>query len=306
MFDPILVPHDGSVLASRAFPYALTLAARLRSRLILMQAVHMSGLPDAEAQLYNEEVTEEPRQRLSALADEALRAGVPGVWDIVDGEPGPAIVSAAEHADAQLIVMASHARGDLGRLTFGSVADWVIRHVSIPVLVIPAHVRIAWNEETEFRIVLPLDGSAISEEILGPAGEIAGALGAQVILVRAVEAAESVPRSRTRRHVDALWDYLAAASKRVDGDAVEVWSDVRVGKAADVILGAVTAFDANVIAMSTHGRSGVPRLFLGSESAAVLHRSPVPVLLMRSAVARSAEATSSMLRRPGVRPDRAG
>lgn len=152
MFETILIPLDGSGLAEAALEPALALKEKFGSRLILLRSiesvsqrlVHTPGVfePPAgaaanveliekvidaerdEARAYLEGV----RQRLGAPADvEAL---------LMEGEPADAIVTAASERSAGLIVMSSHGRGGLGRLVFGSVADSVLRHSPLPVLLV--------------------------------------------------------------------------------------------------------------------------------------------------------------------------
>src|SRR5690606_17434513 len=99
---------------------------------------------------------------------------------------------AAANGGANLIVMVSHGRGALGRLIHGAVADQVTRDATVPVMVIRKELEVP-GPVGIMRLVLPLDGSALAEQSLPFATELAQRLAVPIMLVRSVNVAEMMP-----------------------------------------------------------------------------------------------------------------
>jgi nucleotide-binding universal stress UspA family protein len=132
------------------------------------------------------------------------------------------------------------------------------------------------------RIVVPLDGSMTAEAILPHLRRILHRKDAEVVLVRAVvpppmenslEVAEA--------GLAAAREYLLGKQETLEQAGVRVKSVVRVGSPLGLILDVVEEEKATMIAVATHGASGLPRLLLGSVAEQVLRKSPVPVLVVR-------------------------
>ena len=142
------------------------------------------------------------------------------------------------------------------------------------------------------RALIPLDGSAVAESILPFILEIAGPLDMQVTLVRvivpsppvAIEGAVAIDDVEKLR--DEAETYLAAAASELRAKGLRVTTTVRRGEPVDEILTAAREADADLIAMTTHGRSGLSRLVFGSLAAAVLARAEVPVFMIRQTAAQ--------------------
>lgn len=149
MFEKILVCLDGSSRAEQILPYATEQALHFGSKVVLFQviitsstvAASLSGVepvpPPPELML--EQIREEESEAKSYLEREAqpLRGkGLNVECVIVQGTPGQAIVSYADESGVDLIAIATHGRSGLGRLVFGSVADFVLRESGLPILVI--------------------------------------------------------------------------------------------------------------------------------------------------------------------------
>jgi nucleotide-binding universal stress UspA family protein len=141
------------------------------------------------------------------------------------------------------------------------------------------------------RMLVPLDGSLSAEAILPFAEQVAGPLDAEVVLFRVVEPPSPIelvasagvvsPDTFTLRDIDAK-RYLSEIARRLSKKGIRVRTRVMVGSAAEEILGAARSTSADLIAMATHGRSGVGRALFGSVAESVLRASPVPVLLIRT------------------------
>jgi nucleotide-binding universal stress UspA family protein len=143
-------------------------------------------------------------------------------------------------------------------------------------------------------ILVPLDGSKLAEAILPYVKELASKLGARVTLLTAVEtqyfvhpAAGAIPDEPATKAV--MLDaerYLRTVAEDLKATVPEVNVAVEVGDAASVIVDYAKEKGMSLIAMSTHGRTGVGRWLLGSVTDKVVHWASVPVLVFRSPVAK--------------------
>ena len=144
-FKRILVPLDGSPLAERALPPAMTLAHTFKSQIILIRVLDK---PDSAVSTFHPEVgmrlqremrkhvRQEAESHLQARQGELRQQGFKVRTLVGDVSPAESIIDAAAAEDVDLIVMSTHGRGGLARWTFGSVADKVARHSPCPVLLV--------------------------------------------------------------------------------------------------------------------------------------------------------------------------
>jgi nucleotide-binding universal stress UspA family protein len=262
MNGTILVPLDGSALARHALPYAALLAQASQARLILLHA-YRSKTEDSEADPELDLVVEHA-DLASGLRERGVHAST---WLSYD-EAGPSIVKAAADLHADLIVMSTHGRGGLSQLVYGSVAEHVLRQTSVPVVLAKSGPR--WPDDLPLRILVPLDGSALSESALEPASKLARALGANLVLLRVSES-----------HHDDVGGYLesVAAPRRADGLTIE--ARVEAGSPAEAIARAASEAVPTLVVMATHGRGALIRLLLGSVASEALRKLTAPVLLVR-------------------------
>jgi nucleotide-binding universal stress UspA family protein len=152
------------------------------------------------------------------------------------------------------------------------------------------------------RVLVPLDGSKLAEGVLPYVEELGRRLGTQIIFVHVVDSGfpMAIPESatieafnnaveQTERDRKAAGEYLAglaaawrAAGLQVAWQVADTTEGTRGGTPASKIIELAHSLEADMIAMSTHGRSGLSRLFFGSVADRVLRESGVPVLLIRS------------------------
>jgi nucleotide-binding universal stress UspA family protein len=139
-------------------------------------------------------------------------------------------------------------------------------------------------------IVVPLDGSALAERALPYAEALARDGAASLFLVRAT-LAHALPgmdlAEEQIRTVGAAEAYLAEVAKQLASLGIEADSGVVYGPPSAAILDEIRLRSASMVVMATHGRSGLGRWLYGSVADFVLHRSPVPVLLVPASGARS-------------------
>ncbi len=145
------------------------------------------------------------------------------------------------------------------------------------------------------RVLVPLDGSPLAEAVLPFVSNLARPLALEILLVRIIPATMPTAVEGGRRiinHTERLTAeadaYLRGVADRLCADGFSVLTAVRTGEAASEIVAGARECQADLIAMSTHGRSGLGRLLFGSAAEAVLRRADVPVLLVRSTGAAAA------------------
>jgi nucleotide-binding universal stress UspA family protein len=298
MFTTAIVPFDGSPLSARALPYALRLA-RAGTRLVLVRgyltqdaelsfAAHYPYLPARERERleYRRAQAEFTAavERFTADHDRAVSSS------FVEGRPADVILEVTRSTQADVIVMATHGRTGLVRSLLGSVADEVVRRAHIPVLLVPSATTHDWaGAERPMRLLVPLDGSSLAAEALGPAAELASRLDADLVLLGVVEPDEAVyPDALVHLQTDVIQQrseasaYLEAVATDLRSRlSVSVQVSVAHGHAAETIRRAADQNAVDAIVMATHGRGGLTRLVLGSVATATLQRAHLPLLLCR-------------------------
>jgi len=265
----VLLPLDGSPLSLHGLKL-FEAVAREDSELVLFRVVSSAdSVPKVEAKL---------KKLAAELGPHA------SVQVEVGEDPAGHILAAAATRQADLVVLMTHGRGGLKRWMWGSVAEHVARHCQVPLLLgTPA--RVGGDEAAPRRILVPLDGSDLARLALEPVKALAAATRAEVVLFSAFWAD---PTDNPVAFTRALSVAQATAEQLLEKEVEELVEDgvkasafVKRGEPAGAILDAAEAIEADLIAMTTHGRSGVRRWLLGSVAERVLRASPLPVLLVR-------------------------
>jgi nucleotide-binding universal stress UspA family protein len=300
----ILVPLDGSLLAEQALPYADAVGGH-RAKLTLLLVV-----PEGEAQRMLlaglVESAEEAQAHYETALSRAARTWLGDRQDVhlemATGDPAEEILRSADELAVDLIVMASHGRGALGRWTFGSVADRVVRSARLPVMVIRPHdapVEIGTRPVIR-QLVVPFDGSELAGRALPEAARLAARLAVPVRLVRVIEPSESivtVPFESPfpdgffeEMHQAARLDAersLRQAAEPLRAAGLAVAEEVLSGPAAATIIDATGPGD--LIVLTSHGRSGVRRWLLGSVAEKLIRLGAGPTIVVPASDRDTAE-----------------
>jgi len=242
-----------------------------------------------------ENEVEAGRHYLKVVAERLQPLGLEIRTHVLEDEAASCIVSHAEnHPEVAIIAMSTHGRSGLGRLLLGSIAEKVLHSSPVPVLMArPPHKQNILDniQVPEYRsLLVPLDGSEFAIQALAQAKTLAGELGASLTLVGAVAEAPLAFKLNTLITVPAEWTperetmsaYLQQATNQLESEGFHVQAIVEYGPPADAILRAVENTQADLIVMSTHGRSGLSRIWLGSIAMKVVHGATSPVLLVRA------------------------
>lgn len=257
LYDHVIVPFDGTATAQAVAMYAADLARVLHARLQILTSAEVGSI--------------EGLDRLKARA-EALDMRSVDVWVDAQARPAQAVAVSVEHRPRSLVCMATHARGGLRKVVAGSVAEDVLRAVDVPVLLCGP--RCTPDEYFSARhLVVGLDESRTAEEILPEVREWMTAFGCTCTIVH-VESTDEPSLS--------LDDEAADRIARMVQPFVEAGAELTVVRGDEVpaaILALVDDRPGTILALATHGRSGLSRLAAGSITMEVVADAPVPVLV---------------------------
>lgn len=300
MYTKVVVPLDGSKTAENALPIARSFARALNvpvELLAVLDVAHIARQMRADQASMLRALSED-RVRYYERYLEGVGKNFPGATvrhTVLTGDPAEIIIDTAAKDSRTLVAMATHGRSGVDRWLLGSVAEKIIRGASNHVLLVrasetPPH----WDMPSLKTVIVPLDGSKLAEEALPAVQALANRLQAATILLgvyagpysggsgdgffssRQVEAFIAELRSESVSYLGRITEEL----KRNGCDNVS--STAREGLAADEIIRFAAETPDSLIAMCTHGRSGVQRWVLGSVTEAVVRHSNRPVLVIRA------------------------
>jgi nucleotide-binding universal stress UspA family protein len=298
MYANILVPLDGSPIAESVLPHARAFAAALGIPVHLLQVIDpdtlIPSVPDEKSPSHNI-LTGEREHNGDYLKEIAASFADPAALSssVRMGKPAEVIIEAAgTHPDA-LIAMATHGRSGIRRWLLGSVAEKVLHGADNDVLLIRAMAQIDTKKTAQLeRIVVPLDGSELAEKALPCAVGLAKKMNLELILLRvylmpgvAYPTGSYAPdwKSLDRETRERARDYLEEKIRDFRKEGLERGSfRVLEGSAAEKIIEVAEKSSESLIAMSTHGASGVGRWVLGSVTERVVRHSDTAVLVVRA------------------------
>jgi nucleotide-binding universal stress UspA family protein len=307
LFRSLLVPLEGSSFGEQALPLALGIARRAGAA---VQLAHVDVTP---APMYvqarpNMESPHDPgtKERATAYLDGVVRrlaalAPIPVTAVLLEGPVAEAVQNQVTANGVDLVVMTTHGRGALSRAWLGSVADQLVHQLTVPLLLVRAREAAAPPDvEPEMRRVLvPLDGSPFAGQILGPAVALGRLMDAEYLLVRVIQPLapvnyplepQGVGAASVLAHLEALHEqvrqeaesYLEDVARRLRAQGLRVRTRVAVGEQPGVtILREAEAQGADLIALETHGRKGLPRVFLGRVADKLVRGATIPILVQR-------------------------
>jgi len=316
MFERILVPLDGSPRAEQALPVAARIARASGGSVILVQVVsppidYGGGL--TQTPLMTEEVIETELALSSSYLDRVAKARelaeIETTTEVMFGLPAQDILAIAESRLVDLIVMCSHGRTGFTRWVLGSVAQKIAHHCPVPLLVLREGKLLPLESPPDaarhLTALVPLDGSPLAEAALFPAANLVAALVApaagalhlmQVVKQLSTTADEGFITQLNEETVERAKTYLMSVKERLqaglkDRKLTIIWSVALDADAADAIIGTAEQREqqegaeglggCDLIAMSTHGRSGLERWVMGSVMERVLGATKLPMLIVR-------------------------
>ncbi|HVS61291.1 MAG TPA: universal stress protein [Gemmatimonadaceae bacterium] len=319
MYKVIMVPTDGTGFDREAIRVALRMAERSDAKIRLVRVLATGsffGMAAAtEGTAVAAEVAHSERDRaLSEVYALAAECRATSKADItVDLHAGPVadvLEGYAKRHDVDLIVISTHGRSGISRLSLGSVTDSLIRHTTIPVLVVkpPTSYLNPQVSEAFKRIVVPLDGSTLAEQILPRVMALARLEEAEITLLNVL-----IPQSHSQKEIVdpdlPWWDkdislaqaYLFRIAGRLRRNGVPVTTDIVISQNVPNAIGDFAGRErADLIAIATHGRGGLARMIRGSVADAVMHSARMSMLVFKPDSVAEMETSPS---EDGVRAD---
>lgn len=297
MFKRILVPLDGSKFAEHGLPYAGMLAKRHPVLVTLLRVVEPTsyrtvaaslGIPADQAKASMEAYAQEYLEKAAVSFREQ---GIPVLTKVLEGGSASCIVDEGSTEPGTLIVMSTHGRSGISRWVFGSITNKVIQTTTNPLLIVRStDAPIGETDLAIKRVMVPLDGSRLAEQVLPWAEGLAKRMEAEVELFRVFEPippeAADILRGILPHDINVQLkaqarDYLEEIAVRMRKSGLSVRSTESEGDPVSRILESVEGQRDALVAMSTHGRSGITRWVLGSITDKVLHSAVNPLLIVR-------------------------
>jgi nucleotide-binding universal stress UspA family protein len=300
MYRSILVPLDGSRFSEHALPLVAAIAGRSAGALEVVQVHPPSvvgegithvGAPDTEVWREEKTYLDGAVEKLEATT------GVRATARVLDGPVAETLQEYILGRGTDLVVMTTHGRGPLSRFWLGSIADALVHRLPIPLLLVRPQTALpaAAPKPHLQHLLIALDGSRGAEEILPPAVELGRLMGAHFTLLRVVPpppvlgveltgyATGGIDLVLLEKLQNEARAYLARTADGLRRQGLAVQTRVVAGPhVPSAILDEADVGGCDLIALETHGRRGLSRLFLGSVADKVVRGSPASVLVHRS------------------------
>jgi nucleotide-binding universal stress UspA family protein len=318
MFQRILVPLDGSTRAEQALPIAARLAHASSGTIVLLRVVNLTNqfasyvaFERITTQAVIDTQLEEAKNYLDNLTHSKDLINVHSETEVILGQPAINILSVVDARHIDLIVMCSHGYTGMTRWVLGSVAEKVAHHSPAPVLLLregkPLFAGLHPNGEGTLRVLIPLDGSVRAKAAIAPAAQLVAALSAPgrgtlhltqvIVMLRGGEISQTERGAilqQAKQNLNATVEEMRAgmiAAPGIEHRFSVTWSvTIDDDIAAGIVRMAENGEDAegigvfggsDIVAMATHGYSGLQRWAMGSITERVLHATSLPLLIVR-------------------------
>jgi nucleotide-binding universal stress UspA family protein len=300
MYKVIMVPTDGSGFDREAIRVALRMAEQSEAKVRLVRVLASDSFfgttPEAHWTPMSAELGRSQRtaalSELYTLAAECRNEFKADITvDLHGGPVADVLQGYAKRHDVDLIVMSTHGRNGISRLSLGSVTDSLIRHTTIPVLVVKPSTSYLNPQvgQTFKRIVVPLDGSVLAEQILPRVLTLGTLEAAEISLLQVL-----IPQSYSQKEIAdpdlPWWDkdvslaqaYLFRIASRLRRNGLIVTTDIVIGENVAHAIGDFASREkADLIAIATHGRGGLARMLRGSVADAIMHSGRMSMLVLK-------------------------
>jgi nucleotide-binding universal stress UspA family protein len=286
--ERILCPLDFSEFSARAFEYALSLARRYKSKLLIEHVLHLPF--SAYPSYVNAEAIDKVSQGLAALARDQLKdflgkrtsEGTEIESFVEEGDVTDTILAFAQTQSVDLIVMGTHGRHGLDHILLGSVTEKVLRKACCPVLAVrkPANEFVAPGDSVEpvhlRKILFGVDFSTYAERALLYALSLAEEYKAELTLLHVME---DFPLHKdltvvTAEVVQQLERLLPSSAR----NCALLKPRLRVGKPYEEIIRSAREADTDLIILGVRGRNALDLAIFGSTTHRVIQKGPCPVL----------------------------
>jgi nucleotide-binding universal stress UspA family protein len=279
----ILVPVDFGEASADALDLGIRIAAKLGAKLTLLHVFHVPPMAYGDdPTLWVTDWATASRAQLEALTAATKRRHLDSESLWMDGDPRTCIVEAARDRSADLIVAGTRGRS-VTRILFGSVAERLVRTAPVPLITTAAGGHSVGLEPRFRHLMVATDFGEPSQQARSFACALARRFDARVTLIHVVPwlsasitrafPAEAEVVAKAKLALEAELELAKQEATGVDSLLVE-------GEPRERILSAAREMKADLIAMGTHARRGLSRVFMGSVAEAVVRASEIPVLTM--------------------------
>jgi len=290
MLERILIPLDGSKLSDASLGHGVELAGAFGSEL------HLLGVCEGPDEKHHRLMQAYLEKNAEVMRGSASGKPLNVRTVVLCGEPAGRIIEYAARERVNLLITVTHGHTGIMPWTMGSTANKIVHGAQVPVLLLrAAEVKKGGPQKSIFaKMLLPLDGSPAGETAVPLVLEIAAGLKSEVTLLSVVESSQRVhtiggldfirfPEQEVEKTKHDMSGYLECAVKRFRDRGIETRRELRSGHAAEEILKSAKAAGAQLVAMSSHGKSGLREWVFGSVSNKVLHAGKTHLLLVKPA-----------------------
>lgn len=263
MDNCVVVPVDDSHRSLDALKAGEVLAAQMGLKL------HLVSVVAREADVSGRE------QAIRGAIDDVQA----DITVVADPSPADGLLGALQSGKGNICCMATHARGAVSEMVLGSVASHIVQEYRGPVVLVgPKHVK-KWTGPIS-TVQVCVDGSSLSEQALAPAVQCATLLKAALQLIQVLDPETT---KLAEGGDSGEWVYLRRLHDqlRKDKGVAAEWEVLHGKDAAEAITSYTDGQPGSLIVMSSHGRSGLNRLVMGSVAQSVLRTSASPVWIIR-------------------------
>jgi nucleotide-binding universal stress UspA family protein len=304
MFDPILVPLDGSLIAECVLPHAVAIARAFDAKVILLRVLEKNQA-NGSAQIFdllNWQIKKtEAKLYLEKISARLLKSQLRIEATVLEGLAAESITEFAESKGVKLIILSSHGRSGLSQWGISSVTQKIIFSAPTSVLIIRAHqpAASASLERQYTRIMVPLDGSQRAENVLPMVTLLTRFHQSRIHIVHVVktpEMARQMPLARedvelserivTRNREEAI-RYLDQVRQHSPLDGIDVQTHLLTSDNAAAALHELAEKEGiDMVALSAHGYSGYNQWPYGSMVNNFIIYSKVPLLIVQDLPAK--------------------
>lgn len=314
MYKKILIPLDGTELATVALDYAKRVAGQLGNiELILLHVYSPSERGLAAVHLaYIERAVETVSSYLEStwqsMDIQSKNRNIKVRGELAMGHPCDDIHSFVSSNDIDLILMVTHGRSGLDRLVMGCVVDKVLLTSKVPIWLLRAGTTEEdMNNRLPIRTILvPLDGSRLAESVLPYVVTLVKQCGikqVKIVLFRVCEPSlvesgypagkslgihnivsmgwEEHKKKEVIRNMAIARAYLYETMKRLEKDGFNVKTEILTGCPVRKVIDYLNSNLFCIVAMATHGRSGIAKLAYGSMAEQLILHDSTPLILVR-------------------------
>jgi nucleotide-binding universal stress UspA family protein len=279
MFNKILLPVDGSKTSKTIIPYCGNLAQKNNSHVTLFFVETGDGTSDPF---------------LDSSINQLISSGFKADSIRVKGAAAEQIVFYAENNNYDLIAMSTQGRNGMKRAVIGSVTEEVIRNTSLPVLTVNGSRNNSGNGIRIGKIIVPLDGSTLSESALPFAISLASEIPSDFLITNVIsptkviagdpildglitfdETSHTVKTKKTDSN-----QYLIETANKLSDNPATIESEVLEGEPSQAIMALVEQHTDPLLILASHGRAGLSRLVMGSVTETLMRTSNFPILVI--------------------------